>query len=483
MGVISEEFFPTPYSVVMKMIEPYGYNLNKRSVLEPSAGDGAILDAIQHKCRGSKKLLYAIESNHDLQYTLQGKGYRVIADDFLSYKPVHDFGFIIMNPPFSKGDEHLLKAWEIMRDGHIACLLNAETIRNPYTQRRKLLEKIISQHGSVEFLGQCFKGSARHTNVDVALVRLQKKEEDDRWKIDFDGYNETKEMPDFSQIVTDTAVAREDKIGAFISAWENTQKATFEFLKSYKALRFYAGVFIKPKNINEIINKGELLNTDLSETFNSIIDVTKREVWMKIINSLGMEKYMTSTLRDSFNQFCETQGAYEISRENIMKLVDFVVMNSGSLMNKAAAELFQKLTRYYSGNTNHTEGWKTNSAHKVNMRVILPNSVKAGFNWRYSADYGGIFEDIDKVMCWLSATNYNELMRTDWDDKNEFDEKDCSLKGAIRKITYGDSSWHESKFFRVRCYKKGTAHIEFKDEKLWARFNTAVNEGKLILGF
>lgn len=24
MGVISEEFFPTPYSVVMKMIEPYG---------------------------------------------------------------------------------------------------------------------------------------------------------------------------------------------------------------------------------------------------------------------------------------------------------------------------------------------------------------------------------------------------------------------------------------------------------------------------
>lgn len=36
MGVISEEFFPTPYSVVMKMIEPYGYNLNKRSVLERS---------------------------------------------------------------------------------------------------------------------------------------------------------------------------------------------------------------------------------------------------------------------------------------------------------------------------------------------------------------------------------------------------------------------------------------------------------------
>lgn len=33
MGVISEEFFPTPYSVVIKMIEPYGYNLNKRSVL------------------------------------------------------------------------------------------------------------------------------------------------------------------------------------------------------------------------------------------------------------------------------------------------------------------------------------------------------------------------------------------------------------------------------------------------------------------
>lgn len=50
-----------------------------------------------------------------------------------------------------------------------------------------------------------------------------------------------------------------------------------------------------------------------------------------------------------------------------------------------------------------------------------PYSVSAGFNGCYSVDYGSIFEDIDKVMCWLSATNYNILMKSDWDDKTEDD--------------------------------------------------------------
>ena len=39
-----------------------------------------------------------------------------------------------MNPPFSEGDKHLLKAINIMKNGgQIVCILNAETIKNPYS--------------------------------------------------------------------------------------------------------------------------------------------------------------------------------------------------------------------------------------------------------------------------------------------------------------------------------------------------------------
>ena len=46
----------------------------------------------------------------------------------------------------------------------------------------------------------------------------------------------------------------------------------------------------------------------------------------------------------------------------------------------------------------------------------------------------------------------------------------------------GDQGWHESAFFRVKAFKKGTIHLEFKDEALWAKFNLTVNKGKNIIG-
>jgi hypothetical protein len=59
-----------------------------------------------------------------------------------------------MNPPFSNADDHFLKAWEIAENTDIVCLMNAETIRNPYSQKRQLVNRIIEDNGgSVEYRG------------------------------------------------------------------------------------------------------------------------------------------------------------------------------------------------------------------------------------------------------------------------------------------------------------------------------------------
>lgn len=36
--------------------------------------------------------------------------------------------------------------------------------------------------------------------------------------------------------------------------------------------------------------------------------------------------------------------------------------------------------------------------------------------------------------------------------------------------------------FHVKAFKKGTIHLLFKDEALWAKFNVAVNKGKNQIG-
>lgn len=36
----------------------------------------------------------------------------------------------------------------------------------------------------------------------------------------------------------------------------------------------------------------------------------------------------------------------------------------------------------------------------------------------------------------------------------------------------------ESTYFEMRCYKKGTLHMHFKDKELWERFNLTAARGK-----
>ena len=159
------EFYPTPAKIVKYMLEPYNDKLENRHILEPSAGSGNMLDVITSKVfvefegrsyekRGvNKRKIYCIERDPELSMILQNKGYKIVGNDFLDYQPQHMIDLIMMNPPFSNGDEHLLHAWDILEGGDIACLLNAETIKNPFSQRRELLSKLIEDHGSVEFLG------------------------------------------------------------------------------------------------------------------------------------------------------------------------------------------------------------------------------------------------------------------------------------------------------------------------------------------
>jgi hypothetical protein len=108
-----------------------------------------------------------------------GKDHPVVGFDWLEYDGVCYYDAIIMNPPFSNGDDHLLKAWDWMFDGEIVCLLNEETIKNPCNEARKRLAGIIEQHGNVEFLGTAFDIAERKTLVNVALVYLKKVGQDD----------------------------------------------------------------------------------------------------------------------------------------------------------------------------------------------------------------------------------------------------------------------------------------------------------------
>lgn len=170
-----KEFCPTPEELVNKMLD--GVNLNYvKTVLEPSAGKGNIIQGLKNHARYQNLDIDCIEINKDLRNCLKGAGYRVVGDDFLTYTTMKQYDLIVMNPPFSNGDAHLMKALKMQQrhGGAVIALVNAETIRNPYTNLRKELVQLIENAGgTAEYIEHAFLEAERQTEVEVALVRVK----------------------------------------------------------------------------------------------------------------------------------------------------------------------------------------------------------------------------------------------------------------------------------------------------------------------
>ena len=117
-----------------------------------------------------------IEIDQNLQHILKGRDYRVVHNDFLTYETWKEYDAIIMNPPFSNGCKHLLKALEMQsrNGGIVVCLLNAETLKNPCTKERLDLQRKLTEYNAkIEFIQDAFLEAERKTGVEIALVKVQ----------------------------------------------------------------------------------------------------------------------------------------------------------------------------------------------------------------------------------------------------------------------------------------------------------------------
>lgn len=494
------EFYPTPKPIIRKMLE----GINRRdleylTILEPSAGRGDIADYLRGNSinsEHSRMKIYVCEIDKDLQYQLQSKGYRLISENFLEYKGDHYFDLIIMNPPFSNGADHFLKAWEILEEGSLICLLNAETIRNPFSEKRDLLNKVISDNGgTVEIIENAFSGAERATDIDVALIKL-KKIAKGKSKLHFNfekGYESNVFNLDESMFKNELAVR--DVVGNMMIQFEKLKGMYVEHLKVENGLEFYSsGLFESSyRNIFDVIKESRKevslceapdLNRN-RKLYNEFCDRMKYEIWKTVINKMGMERYLTNNVRKNFAAFIEQQGAMEFTKENVMNLIKTIFANTRNIMETAITDVFDIFTKYHDENRCHVEGWKTNDSWKVNRKVILPFFVDAAWGEYYHVNSSkwNEYSDIERVMCYLAGKNYDDF--TELVSECDYNTKDRdknfkmeSLSHAICKIRIGDSSLHESEFFTFRCYKKGTLHITFKDEWLWEEFNLRATDGK-----
>lgn len=107
-------YFPTPATLVARMIEAADLAPGSR-VLEPSAGSGAIADAV--KAAGHS--VECIERHASLCEIIAAKGHSLIRGDFLELSPAGLYDAAVMNPPFESAQDlqHVRHAWEWIKPG------------------------------------------------------------------------------------------------------------------------------------------------------------------------------------------------------------------------------------------------------------------------------------------------------------------------------------------------------------------------------
>ena len=482
MSAFNEFHYPTMPATTDKMINRFKTELPRRwanyqtrylkhkSILEPNAGSGAIVDHLVDAYGVEKKDISCIEIDDELRATLVGKGYKVIDSDFLQFDDPIYFDLIVMNPPFRNGVDHCLKAWDIVADnGDVACLLNAETVRNQNSEKRKLLGRLIEQYGSCEYIGSVFTDAERTTDVECVIVWLHKPKRDKT--VDFgDGYDQDAFVSEVEY--TANFLASNNILESLVAQYEGAKAALIEQHKAEAKYRFY---------IANVVNvKGE--DDKAYQSLDAKIAELKKNFWRYVFDKTEVGRRTTSKVQEEFSKFQVETSNMSFNIYNIRKVRETLLANINHIIGKCLLDTFDKATGLHENNMIHTEGWKTNKSYRLNRKIIVPWGISHD-KWGYwSTDWRkcDFYRDLDKVMCFLSGKKYEEIDET----YKTIDSRMGYLNGRKGNYIQGGSydDLIESTFFQIRFFKKGTVHLIFKDQELLDKFNRAAAEGKNWIG-
>jgi len=463
----NKEFYPTPEELIERLLsketsifgraESIGIGL-QGNVLEPSAGKGDIVRYIKKNNRHVHVDL--IEYDESLVSVLYGQGHNVVWRDFLTYKTHKQYDAIVMNPPFSNGDEHLAKALEIA-EGNVAkecsvyAIINAETIKNPYSNKRKaLLRKLTSYDAEIEFVESAFTSAERKTNVEVALIRVTVKPKDaskSLYESIVNGLKEKhKETTALSTFIRQSELAEQlQEIPRLIVEYDELVK----LIKETHELNYRKERFVK------YIEKVNDVNFYFNESTNLLdeeIGRVRSRYWELILNTKEFTDRLTSEAREELLKQIEMAGSLEINEDNVFMLLSAMLGNRSNMIEQSIISIFDKVTKHsqrgeYTKNIHLYDGWYTNDAFKINNKIIYPLSY-GGFDW---FDYGDQFDKL--------GTRVKDFI-TDLDKAFQL----VSKTDQFKKV--GENEF-ENSVMRFKMFKKGTIHIWFKDLEALTQIN------------
>jgi predicted RNA methylase len=165
-------FFPTPAPVVSRMVE-IAELADGLTILEPSAGAGAIAAAVLRACRPAVLDLVELLSINAAR--LRAQGFDPHEADFTQWTAPRRYDRVLMNPPFSvEGDKlayitHIERAFGVLADGGLLVAIAPTGFTYRSDRRSAAFRESVTEYGGWEELPRdAFKDSG--TNVSTAVL-------------------------------------------------------------------------------------------------------------------------------------------------------------------------------------------------------------------------------------------------------------------------------------------------------------------------
>ncbi|TXG99965.1 MAG: DUF4942 domain-containing protein [Nevskiaceae bacterium] len=456
-GTRDWQYYPTSEALADKAWSLFK-NRHVERLIDLCAGTGALADAYMRRMRSIYGSHYHSHSSNVVDHlvdvveidarhhpALRDKGYKIVGLDFNCFDMAAGVGYThaICNPPFNLGARFAIKAYEMLWEGEVVVILNAETVRNPCNSERRMLVQLIEQHGSVEFVKDAFIGSGveRETEVEVALVYLRKTGDCNTDHIaplieslskDTDGAGgEDIKLP-YELALPANFV--ENQCRAFRMAVKAMREAVrAEAVASYFAARV-GRTMAKLNDKEGAVKDAPIDDSSIRSTLRTRYMELKDRAWASILrNTETMERLSQKVQKQAESHFAHVK-TLEFTESNVYGFLLGLVQSQPEMQANMCEEVFDLFSRYHSSNLVFYSAWRYKSAdkHRANgmrlrtTRFILPNNGCYSQCLNHEAEQR--LGDIDKVFALMDGKQL-----PDYGLRDVFREHFGRLKATLNK--------------------------------------------------
>lgn len=413
------QFYPTPPSLSRKAWDKF-QNREFTRVLEPSAGDGALLaeNPWMSEYHRRSAPVDCVEIDVTKHPVLRDKGFNVVGVDFMQFGSGAIYSHILINPPFAEGAKHVLKAWDIAFDAEIVAILNAETCRNVCTRERQLLAKLIEEHGDVEYISGAFNGpdAERATDVEIALVYLKKTANaadivgDLLSELREDGVDGEHLANGFHEqhAVALPASFIENSVVAFRAAVSAMRDSVMMQAREH----YYTSLLGETMEVrcgSPGSTKADVSLKWVQEQMGKKYDELKNRSWSSILRSSNVTSRLSSKAQQRVESEFELIKKLDYTAVNIYGFLCGIAQQQGEIQIDMCLDIFDTITKYHSDNAVFFKGWKSNDKHARGSRrirttrFILPGHGSQSYNNSLPWDSQRLLADFDRVFAMLDG--------------------------------------------------------------------------------